>query len=34
MEELGIEYDAAEELLHTYKSVRAVLLAHNKNQEN
>ena len=31
MEELGIEYEAAEELLNTHKSVRAVLLAENKN---
>jgi N-acetylmuramic acid 6-phosphate etherase len=34
MEELGIEYDLAEELLQKHKSVRAVLLAQSKNQEN
>ncbi|MNT49647.1 N-acetylmuramic acid 6-phosphate etherase [compost metagenome] len=33
MEELGIEYDLAEELLQKHKSVRAVLMAENKNME-
>ncbi|MNE86581.1 N-acetylmuramic acid 6-phosphate etherase [compost metagenome] len=34
MEELDLEYEAADELLQKHKSVRAVLLAHTKNQEN